>query len=289
MGLFDLFRHSASDPHDGPAAMPPEERRFTLDRARMFDIEKTRRLAQLFAVARDRRDDAWYDLFWDAAWPGSIALAEPQVFSGPDGFPYLRLDLPRPHAPFDSQCLANLAGHCLSTGIGAAFFASPDDPPEAAQYVLSLGLIDSLVRYDSSEGDPVDRHEAALPPDPSAYSVEQRGIGQRLTVQETRNVLIGAPSAEYLPPDIARALDRHLREQWGLESPRVALLVDTGMRPHRSLVIGRKRSTFADQAEMDALVHFLIWYLTPLRTVMPMPDDWNLDEMTPLRDLCGSR
>lgn len=158
-----------------------------------------------------------------------------------------------------------------------------------AQYVLSLGLIDSLVRYDSPDGDPVDREEAALPPDPDAYSVEPSGIGQRLTVKAGRSVLTGTPSAEYLPPEIARALHRHLTEYWGLDDPRVALMVDTGMRPHRSLVIGRKRSEFADQEEMDALVHPLIWYLTPLRMVMPMPEDWSFDQMTPLRELCEPR
>lgn len=131
MGLFDLFKRRQAEPQPAPAAAPPGERRFSLDRARMFDIDKTGRLAQLFAVPRDRRDDAWYDLFWDAAWLGSIALAEPQVFSGPDGFPYLRLDLPRSGARFDSQCLANLASHCREAGLGAAFFG---DPPGHARY-----------------------------------------------------------------------------------------------------------------------------------------------------------
>jgi hypothetical protein len=283
MGLFDRFRRSAPQPQPQPETFPGE-RRFGLDRERMFDIGRTGRLAGLLAVPREQRAPDWYDAFWDAAWLGSVELAEPRVFAGPDGFPYLRLQVPGPGA-FDSQCLANLAGDCRKNGVGAAFFASPGAPPEAAQYVLSLGLIDSLLRYDSPDGDPIDRAEAALPEDISAFSTEQSGFGQRLTVEREHQVLVGTPSAEYLPPPVARALHVHLRERWALDEPRVALVVDASMRPHRTLVIGRKRSDFADQAEMDDRVQRLVWFLTPGRLVMPMPEDWSVDEMTPLRAL----
>lgn len=270
---------------EAPKAEALPARRFGSERERMFDLAHTQALAELFAVPRDRRDADWSGRFWDAAWWGSIALAEPQVFAGPDGFPYLRLDLPRPDTPFDSQCLGNLAGGCVANGVGAAFFASPDDPAEAAQYVLSLGLLDSLVRYDSPDGDPIDLAEAAEPGDEAVFDVEAGRWSQTLMTREAHEVLIGTPSAEFLPPPVAAALGRHLEREWGLADPRVQLVVDRRMRPHRSLVVGRKRSEFRAEEPADDMTRALLWYLTPRRSVMLMPEEWSLDEMTPLRDL----
>jgi hypothetical protein len=287
MGIRDWFRRSEAQAP--PPTAPPGEERFHLDRSRMFDLGKTAELGALFAVDGGRRDSAWIERFFDAAWCGSVALAEPQTFTGPDGFPYLRLDLPRPHTGFDSQCLANLAGDCIKNRVGAAFFASPDDPPESAQYVLSLGLIDSLLRYDSPFGDAIDVAEADQPPDDAAFSVEKEGGRQTMIVEETHQVMMGTPSADYLPPHLAHSLYLHLTQRWGMENPTVALIADMKMRPHRSLVVGRKRSEFPPDATVDALAQKLIWHLNPGRMVMLMSEDWSPGQMTPLRNLFEGR
>jgi hypothetical protein len=137
--------------------------RFTLDRNAMFDLERTAALEALFADG-GARDDAWFARFYDAAWFASMVLVADEAFSGPDGMPYLRLELPREGEPFDSQCLANLADHCLGRGCGVALFAAPDDPPEAAQCVFPFGVLDSMLRYDSPAGDPADLADLNLPP-----------------------------------------------------------------------------------------------------------------------------
>ena len=196
MGLRDLFRRAQSAPArsttDPSPAMPSSgERRFPRDRGHMFDIGKTATLGALFAVPREARDAAWVSQFWDAAWLGSVALAEPRTFQGPDGFPYLRLDLPRPETAFESQCLANLAPDCLKNWVGAAFFANPDDGPGQAQFVLTYGVIDSLLRYDSPFGDPVDLAEAEAPVDPATFEVERGTWSRTAIAKAAHEVLIG--------------------------------------------------------------------------------------------------
>jgi hypothetical protein len=284
MGIRDWFRKA------GPPAPAPASRRFHDDRSRMFDLAGTHRLAQLFAVPRGERDAGWNAQMLDTAWTASVQLTEPQTFIGPDGFPYLRLDVPRPESSFSSQCLADVAGGCLTNLVGAALFAGPDDPPEAAQYVFSLGLIDSLVRYDSPDGDPIDVAESALPPDTDgAFSVTEQGLGQTMTVTKEHQALVGTPSAAYLPPHLARSLHHFLTRGWGVADPRVSLIADTHMRPHRSLVISCKRSDFAPDADVDAIVRQLLWHLDPGRMVMLMPEHWTPDEMTPLTQLFEAR
>jgi hypothetical protein len=174
-------------PGDAPTRTSSEpirlkERRFSLDRDRMFDIEMTGKLEALFHVPRDARDDLWKSRFFDAAWTASIELPEQPVFVGPDGLPYLRINVPNA-GPFESQCLGNLASACLENLTGAAFFASPDEPPENAEYVLSLGLIDSLLTFDSPDGDAVDVAEAIGEQDLSYFSVDMAPHGERLRVE----------------------------------------------------------------------------------------------------------
>src|SRR5262245_45714743 len=91
MGFFDFLKRARQP--ERPAASGATNRRFHGDRLRMFDLEKAGQLHRLFDVPRDRRDTAWSFRFWDTAWCASLALADPNMFAGPDGFRYLRLNI----------------------------------------------------------------------------------------------------------------------------------------------------------------------------------------------------
>ncbi|HEY0326464.1 MAG TPA: hypothetical protein VGC46_10910 [Allosphingosinicella sp.] len=255
--------------------------RFHRDRAAMFDFSRAAELARLFELERDARDSAWLDRFYDVAWFAAVEAAG--VYTGPDGLPYLRFNLPRDGAVADSHCLANRAGDCLASGWGAAIFASADDPPEAAQFVFSLGVLDSLIRYDSPDGDPIDVAESALPPQPAATKRGWFGIGA--AKPPPRQVLLATPSDQFLPPYAAKALHRYLTQIWGLANPRVQLMTDMSLRPHRHLMIGRPRSTFADEHAAWTAMQHVLWHLPPMRSAVLLPEDWRVDELTPLRDL----
>ena len=201
MGLFDLFKRSSPQPQpqaSPESTIPEAERVFPLERARFFDLESTGNLQRLFGIPREQRDGAWQAAFWRNVWCASVELPQPQPFAGPDGFPYLRLDVPRP-GPFDSQCLANLATDCVKAATGAAIFASPDDPPDAAQFVFSMGLLDSVLRFDSPDGDPIDLAEGPAQ-DGGAIDFTRPLRRESLVVTEARQVLLGTPSRDYLPP-----------------------------------------------------------------------------------------
>lgn len=290
MGLFDLFRRRAEpEAAPAPAAAEAGNRRFHRDRARMFDLESTRALTELLAVPLEARDEAWSERFHDVAWTASVFIPQPAVISGPDGMPYLRLVLPPHGVPFDSQCLANVAPGCIDDLCGAALFAAEEDPPEAAVYVFPMGVIESLLAYDSPHGDPIDVADMALPPpEEGVFAGQGEGPRQHLVVEKEHEILVGTPNADYLPPHLAQALWRYLTQVWKLEDPRVAIVVDHHMRPRRSLVVGRRHSEFAPDDDIALMVRYLTWYLPPLRMVMLMPEDWNLETMTPLAELFGA-
>lgn len=258
--------------------------RFHRDRSAMFDLGLTAELAGMFAQDRGARDIGWVDRFYDVAWFAALEVAD--VCEGPDGLPYLRFNLPRDGAAFDSHCLANRAGDCLAAGWGAAIFASADDPPEAAQFVFSLGVLDSLIRYDSPDGDPIDVMESAIPPAEPPLAPRKHGwFGLGAAREAPHQVLLATPSDQFLPPYAAKALHKYLTQVWGLANPRVLLLTDMAMRPHRHLVISKRLSEFADEAAAQQAMQYVLWHLPPMRSVVLLPEEWRLNELTPLRDL----
>jgi hypothetical protein len=242
----------------------------------MFDATATQRLLELFNVPRTERDPRWIEAFFEAAWNASVSIPKPPHFDGPDGLPYYRLNVPRSGERHEAQSLSNVARVCLDRNAGAAFFASADDADSSPEYVISMGTLDSLLRYDTHEGDPIDLEE----------TVSSGASGTRIVeTSEGTEQLIATPSPEFLPPYVAKALHRYMLEIWGIADPRVQLLVNGDMRPSRNLVIGRKRSEFPSDANMDDELAVLFWFLPPHRAIILMPEGWHAREMTRLSDL----
>jgi hypothetical protein len=273
MGMLDFLRR------EKPRAYPCDDallggrssgRHFDINPTSMFDIAATRRLDRLFRQVD--RGAAWQSAFFAAAWNASVSQPEFPHFDGPDGMPYFRLDLPTANTNFSADCLANLSRRCLDVNAGAAFFANADDPIAAPQFVLSMGVIDSLLRYDSPNGDPADRVEA----DRSNNVIRMKTGDQ---------ILCASPSADYLPEYSARALHRYMTRVWRIEDPRVSLMINKRLTPARNLVIGRKQSSFLSSAEIESEMARLLWFLPPNRSLILMPEDWALSDMDRLNDL----
>lgn len=249
--------------------------RYSREREKLFDLDQTEKLSKLAQVPAAERDRAWVEQLTTAAWHAALEVGP--VFLGPDGFPYLRLQVPRPEAEFAANALGNLIGTVLDKGLGVVVFASP----EAAEpvYVFSMGLLGSMLAYDSWEGDATDLAESLT----ATGRGDDSGTGlNALELQKGQRVLVGAPSEAYLQPYTARALYRHLREGWKVEEPRVALLVIEGNLPSRNLVINRKLSEFPEEAAAGREVNRLLWYLPPKRSLMLMPEDWDQSRLQPL-------
>ena len=277
MGISDLFTGSKGKavPATAPVAAP---RVFVEDRAAMFQMAQTNTLNELFAVPRDKRNAGWQGAFFHAAWTASMEVGTPAIFQGPDGFPYLRLHLPEPAMAFESNSLGNLARQAVENGWGAAVFASPT--AAEPEYVIAMGVLDSLLTYDSWLGDPVDLHDLETQGTPK----EQAGGLQTITMTRSQEIMVGTPNATVLPPHTARALYRHLHDGWKIDEPRVRLMMNPALAPSRSLVMNRKLSEFPSREAASAQARFLLWYLPPRRSILLMPESWTQEEMAPLKN-----
>ncbi|WP_114951878.1 hypothetical protein [Sphingosinicella terrae] len=275
MGLLDLFRR-------GPAA--PAER-FPLEKQGQFDRSDNRALLELLDVAREERGADWNERFIELAWLAAVRQPHAMAIEGPDGFPYLRLDIASPG--LRSQCLANVAEDCLERGWGVAFYAGREDPVDQPAYVVPFGRLLSIVEYDSSEGDPIDIESHHRPLPEGSEVVEEVGIRRTVRVDEPGEMPLAVPRPDFLPPYAARAMGSYLEEIWGLEDPRVLFVADPRMRPGRALMIGRPESDFPPDQPASLMVDILLWFLPPRRPILLMAPDMELEDMVPLRTLAG--
>jgi hypothetical protein len=259
----------------------PGRRFLSVPEAR-FSLEDTSRIAEAMAVPREQRDAHWLDAFQSAAWNASIVLPTEPVFLGPDGMPYVRLELPPAGEAVETNCLSNLYVSLAEQGLGAAVFKNQTDPPEGAEYVMPTGVLESLRAYGTWDGDPEDVAELAAKPQQHAAA----GGIEKTEVDHARQVMVGSPSESYLPKHTARLLYRHLTEGWKMEDPRIALVIDPQMTPTRNLVIGQKFSAFPDPEIAAQAARMLLWYLPPHRYLLLMPEEWTTEQMRPLRELC---
>lgn len=267
MGIFSLFKPKVVEQPDvSTPDMRTNDVRFAVNPDAMFDIGATRSLDALFQT--QERDAAWLNAFYPAAWNASVSVPEIYHFDGPDGMPYYRLNLPSPNADFEAQSLSNLANTCVERNAGAAFFSSAADPETSPQFVMPVGVLDAMLRFDSPEGDPVD----------SENNPAKATTG-------SREVLTATPSKEFLPAYTARALHRYMSRIWGIADPRIHLLIDPSLSPSRNLVIGRKRSSFSSDQEVTDEMARLLWFMPPNRSLILMPEDWSFDQMDRLSDL----
>jgi hypothetical protein len=111
---------------------------------------------------------------------------------------------------------------------------------------------------------------------------DRQAVGEQyeaLAVATPREALVGTPSPNFLPTYTARALHRYMSVVWSVEDPRVALLVDQTLRPRRNLVIGRKRTDFTSETELDDGLKRLFWFLPRYRSIILMPEDWSVEDM----------
>lgn len=261
-----LFGSGKRSPEsDSELAMPS----FEVDRSRMFDPALSDEVVRLAANGLRSGDEAWEAAFFGALWNAAIIVPSPNPFIGPDGFAYLRIELPPGgNGEIDVNSLSNIAESCVEAGCGAALFA--DLETDQPIYVMPMGVLESLRQHGNWRGDPVDLSESGDPVD---------------TVPAGSKIMTGAPSKTYLSPDAARALDRFLKDQWAMDEPRVLLMMSPALQPSRSLVINVRSNSFKTDEDANIFCRQLMWFMPPSRTITLWPDDWVESDFVPLATL----
>jgi hypothetical protein len=206
------------------------------------DINKVESVNALLRIPPPERQDEWTAQFLSTVVDASFACGSPQVFIGPDGFPYFALHSPEPFKPFDSFCLCNLAASGVEQGFGAAI-----NPSQAsADWVFSYGDLLTYHLFGSLrvEGQPA---PGSLP--------------ERETLKASESVLVGQPSESYLPAVTRSHIRRYLEERAGVSAPGVLLMVRPQDNQPQQLVFSVYRRDQPSDDVFRTILQGISWFL----------------------------
>jgi hypothetical protein len=267
MGLFDFLRRpasseSASEKRAAETTNTPSDDKS--DGKYYGDLEKTEMLAQLFATPHDQRDEAWVATFFANAGQASFCCEAPQVITGPDSFPYVRLTLPESNKPFTCYVIEHMIPQfVLRQGLGIAI------NPDKAQpdWVFSYGDLVNYHLYGAFDARDT-RFEAGVP--------------EQETLTEGTLIKTGEPSPQILPPEVRQTL-RGFLERVGIPAKVMLMSRDADAKGNRkgglSLVFPFTRDSFNNPDEYAYFVESLGWFFPRHYSVLGMADSEHFFEL----------
>jgi len=226
-----------------------------------FDLEQTRRLAELAAVPQHLRDNVWSENFRHAAINASLVSFNPQISNGPDSFPYFQLALPDP-GPFTPFSIFHVMDHVLQVGAGVVIHSNArrDGQP---LWVFTFGDILSYKMFGDFAGDPEKIAHPDGPPNP-----------------QDRNFLRASPNETYLPAEARVAIGRFMRGPFRVPTPKVGLVTGGALSPRQNLLVNlRPRDYQGDRNKLNAALRYLSWFVPKTYGLMALPDDWSDADM----------
>ncbi len=201
------------------------------------DLEKTAILQDLFDVPADRRDEAWQASLFANIADASFACGEPQVITGPDGFPYFQLNIPEPGKPFECFVIRHMIGEfLLQNGWGVVIHAHKPQP----DWVFI-------------HGDMVNYHLRG-----EFYSTPEAQVESVAGGQE---VLLAQPSEQFLPA-LTRGVMRSYLAHYGARDPKVLLTSrQAAGGVFQELLFSVTPEHFPDGTDYDAVMRNLGWFM----------------------------
>ncbi len=218
------------------------------------DINKVQVLLDLFAIAQEKRDEEWREKFYANVVDASFRCETPQIFRGPDGFPYFSLLSPKPLKSFDSFCICNLVETATTNGFGIAINRRAD----GADWVFSCGDLLTLRLTGGFK----------TPPVPHIQRTE--------ITQHEEKVLVAAPSESYLPLYTRAIIRRFMQQSLGVQNPGVVLLISGSDPQPNQLVFSVFREDYATEPEFFNVLKWLSWFLPRNYSITGIPKSSDL-------------
>jgi len=222
------------------------------------DITKVGILLKLFSIDPDKRDDKWRNKFYANVVDASFRCETPQIFVGPDGFPYFSLLSPEPMKPFDSFCVYNLMESATNDGFGIAINRQGNSVDWVFSYgdLLTLRLTGNLY--------------------PAVASIPNRPP-EKIAVSSGERVLTGAPSESYLPSYTRAVIRRFMQKSFGIAEPGVLLMHRPADPQPQQLLFSVFPEQFHSEEEYFNTLKWLSWFL---------PRHYSVTGISKASDLC---
>ena len=250
MGLYDLFKKKSTSEKvladvQTEQNLQPADTQAKVAEPYLGDLEKTRTIYELTKTQHSDRDAAWHEDFLQNVSQASFKCGDPQVISGPDGYPYFQLFLPEPNQQFQCYVIDRMKDDfLLNLGYGVVINPIGEQPEWVFTYGDIVNLHVNHVFYTSEK---------------TAFSKS----AQDEVIREKEEVLIGQPSEYILPAATRQVLSSFLQAQ-GINTPKVVLMQRKDKVTNeifQELVFNITPDNFANEEGYRAAVRHLAWFL----------------------------
>ena len=246
MGLFDFFKKKNLRKQNVKAATssnaqnsPNPGQTQKVNEPYLGDISKTLVLQKLFSVQEDLRNEAWLEQFYQAVAEASFKCEAPQVIQGPDGFPYVKLEIPAHGEEFQCYVLKHMKDDfLLERGFGVAIFAGKNQPDWVFSYgdILNFHLLNSFTAKNDIFS--TKHHDEDLP--------------------EPEDILMGGPAKEILPMEARKVLCAFLSHYY--DDPKVGLIAHKSDNTYE-LAFDCTPDKFEDHETFREIIQQISWFL----------------------------
>lgn len=236
MGLFDVFKKKRQ---------PEIIEQTSVEEPYLGDLEKTQLIFELLNIPRENRGEEWQKSFLENIVHASFRCGDPQIITGPDGFPYFQLLMPQPNERFQCYVIDRMKDDfLLASGYGVVINPEGGQPEWVLSYgdILNLHLTGSF--YTTG---------------PTLFS----GAREDENITKDEKVLVGQPSESILP-EMTRAILRQFLMNNGVESPKVLLMSRKGNSDEEAsqdLVFNLSPELFESEELFRSVTQHLSWFL----------------------------
>lgn len=245
MGIFDFFKKTKLESETRIEQKSEPKGESTKDESKneyLGDLTKTALIYNLLETPKDKRDDLWTREFLSNIPTASFRCGDPQVITGPDGFPYFQLFLPEPGVGFQCFVIENLiTDFLLTTGFGIVI----NPTSNSADWVLSYGdILNFHLNKEFFSND-------------SLFSKAT----QDEVVNEKEEILVGQPSDTILPENIKKLLREYLKMN-GISTPKIMLMMRKNNETiTQDLAFNITPEKFENQNKYSEVMQTISWYL----------------------------
>lgn len=206
------------------------------------DLDKTDILFSLVQIPKAERDENWKQLFLENISEASFQCGDPEVKTGPDGFPYFQLFLPEPNKQFQCFVIDRMKDDfLLEAGYGVVI----NPAANSADWVLAYGDILNL-----------HLNKTFYTTTKTAFSGRSNEINS-----ENEKVLYSQPSETILPKQTRQLIATFLKNN-GIKSPSVLLMTRSdGNVASQDLVFNFIPENFKDDNAYRRVMQTISWYL----------------------------
>ena len=213
--------------------------------AYLGDLIKTDIIYQLVQTPKNERDEKWQHSFLENIAQASFRNGDPQVITGPDGFPYFQLFLPEINTSFQCYVIDKMKDDfLLASGFGVVINPTPNSADWVFTYGDLLNLHLNKTFYTSSE---------------TSFSREKSNE----TIDENEEIMIGQPSESILPKQTRHLISEFLKMN-GIKTPKILLMMrhrQDGNGVSQDIVFNLTPKNFKDEPTYNNAMRTISWYL----------------------------